>query len=218
MKQGRLTLLLILLLASAAVLGKERHYWSLDANLGLAHGETGARELTAQLADSGLDASAVSGDASRFAWQLRLGYSFTPRWGLEIGYVDLGEVETRISGATLDIDAFLAASRDIHQNTAQGILLGGVYRHPLGRIPQLEGVVRAGALVWRSDYDLVSASRTLEVEENGTGLSFGLGLSLGLDRLGSLPSGMAAQLEWQHFDLDGEGIDLISLGLSYRFQ
>ncbi|MGD8907892.1 MAG: outer membrane beta-barrel protein [Chromatiales bacterium] len=218
MKQGGFPLILIPLLTSAMALGEETGRWNLGGNLGIANGETGAEDLTAQLIDRGLDARASSSDDSRFAWQLRLGYVFTPGWGMEIGYVDLGDVETTFTGSALDIDAFLSSSSDIHPNTADGFLLSGVYRHPLGRIPQLEAVVRAGAFIWSSEYDLNGATGSLRVDENGTDLSFGLGLSLGLDRLDSLPPGMGAHLEWQRFDLDDEWIDMFNLGISYGFR
>jgi hypothetical protein len=71
--------------------------------------------------------------------------------------------------------------------------------------------------VWSSEYDLKGVNSSRTVDENGTDLSFGLGPSLGLDQVASLPSGMAAQFDWQRFDLADEWVDLFSLGLRYRF-
>jgi hypothetical protein len=218
MKGGRFSLIPILLLACTVALGQESGHWYFGLNLGNANGETGAGDLTTQLTERGLDAEASSEDDNRFAWQLRLGYALTPDWGLEIGYVDLGNVKTTFTGSALDIDAFLSASSDIHPNTANGFLFSGVYRYPLGWIPRLAAEVRAGAFIWSSDYDLNGTTSSLRVDENGTDLSFGLGLSLGLDQLDLLPPGMAAHLEWQRFDLDDEWIDMFSLGLSYRLR
>jgi hypothetical protein len=217
MKGIRFSLISILLMACTVALAQERGPWRLGVTLGNANGETGAGDLTTQLIERGLDARASSEDDTRFAWQLRLGYLLTPDWGLEVGYVDLGDVETTFTGSALDIDTFLSASSDVHPNTANGFLFSGVYRYPLGRIPQLTAEARAGAFIWSSEYDLNGTTRSLKVDENGSDLSFGLGLSWGLDQLELLPPGMATHLEWQRFDLDDEWIDLFSLGLSYRF-
>ncbi|MEJ2396224.1 MAG: outer membrane beta-barrel protein [Candidatus Thiodiazotropha sp.] len=217
MKYHRSLIIAVSLLALTPVEGEEMKHWTLGTNLGVAWGDSGNNELSGQLSALGLDARANSSDDNRFAWQLRLGYDFTPRWGVELGYVDLGEVETTFTGTASDIDTFLSSSRHIHPNTADGFLISGVYRHPIAGIAQLEGVARAGGFIWSSEYDLKGVNSSRTVNENGTDLSFGLGLSLELDQVESLPSGMAAQFDWQRFDLADEWVDLFSLGLSYRF-
>jgi hypothetical protein len=191
--------------------------WSLGANLGTARGDSGAGDLSNRLRESGLDAVASSSDDNRFAFQFRLGYAFTPRWGVEAGYANLGDVETTFTGTATDIDSFLSASSGIHPNTADGILLSGVYRHPLGSLPQLNAVARGGIFFWKSEYDLNGVTRSQKVKENGSDLSFGLGLEFGLERFESLPPGMTLGLDWQRFKIDKEEINLFSLGFSYRF-
>lgn len=214
MQPLRYTLCLLSLLSGGAQAGD----WSLGANLGTARGDSGAGDLSDRLRQSGLDAVASSSDDNRFAWQFRLGYAFTPRWGVEAGYTNLGDVETTFTGLALDIDSFLSASSGIHPNTADGLLISGVYRYPMGSLPQFNAVARAGAFFWRSEYDLNGITRSLKVKENGTDLSFGLGLEFGLERFESLPQGMALALDWQRFKVDDEEIDLFSLGFSYRFR
>ena len=61
-------------------------------------------------------------------------------------------------------------------------------------------------------------TRSRKVKENGTDLSFGLGLEFDLSRFEALPPDMALGLDWQRFKIDDEEIDLFSLGFSYRFQ
>jgi len=215
MKQTKSLLALVSLLAATAAPASD---WMLGASLGMASGETGSREINRQLSDSALDAQASSSDDNRSAWQIRLGYAFTPHWGIELGYVDLGDVETTFTGSASDIDSFLSASRDIHPNTADGLLLSGVYRHPLGGLAEFNGVARAGAFIWSSEYKLdgVTASRT--VDENGTDFSFGLGMELGLAQMSEATTALTLQLDWNRFGIDGEHIDLFSIGLSHRFK
>jgi OOP family OmpA-OmpF porin len=192
--------------------------WSVGASLGWAQGDTGTGDLNKELASSGLDASATSSDDTRSAWRLYFGYDYTPNWGVEAAYVDLGDVETTFSGTTTDIDAFLGASDDVHPNTAQGWQLSGVYRRALGLLPQLQATARLGVLAWTSEYTLKGGTTSRTVDESGTDLSFGLGLELGLDRLAWMPPGFFAHLDWDRYDIDEEPIDLLSLGLSYRFE
>jgi len=191
--------------------------WRVGLGLGTARGDSGIGDLSDRLREHGLDARAISSDDDRFAWRLRLGYTFTPRWGVEAAYVDLGDVEATFTSSTEDIDTFLSLSVDVHPNTADGFLVSGVYRHALGNYLPLQAVARAGAFVWSSEYDLNCLTRSRKVKENGTDLSFGLGVELGLENFGALPPGMALGLDWQRFKIDDEGIDLFSLGLSYRF-
>ncbi|MEJ2462648.1 MAG: porin family protein [Candidatus Thiodiazotropha sp.] len=190
---------------------------SLGASLGTARGDSGAGDLSDRLRQSGLDAVASSSDDNRFAWQLRLGYAFTPRWGVEAGYTNLGIVETTFTGTAPDIDSFLSASGDIHPNTADGLLISGVYRYPMGSLPQLNAVARAGAFFWQSEYDLDGVTRSRRIKENGADLSLGLGLEFDLEHFDSLPPGITLGLDWQRFKIDAEEIDLFSLGFSYRF-
>jgi hypothetical protein len=214
------TLLLISLLGVVSLTfagGIQAGEWRIGAMLGRADGETGTRQINKQLRDAGLDAQASSSDNRRTAWQIRLGYEFTPNWGLELGYLDLGDVETRFTGSTVDIDAFLEASRDIHPNTADGALLSGVYSHPLGSLSWIKGVARAGLFTWSSEYKIDAGTSSYKVDENGTDFSFGLGLKMDLEGLGALPPGLSTQLEWQRFDIDGEDTDLFSVGINYGF-
>jgi hypothetical protein len=214
MRQLGYTLSLVTLLTPASGQAVDL---SFGANLGIAQGETGSGEINHQLSESGLDAHASSSDDHRTAWQIRLGYAFTPNWGLELSYVDLGDVETTFSGSAADIDSFLSASSDIHPNTADGLLISGVYRHPFGSLTSLNGVVRAGAFIWSSEYRLNGITASRRVNENGTDLSFGLGLELSLDKLNEAASDFTLQLGWDRYRIDKEQIDLLSLGLSHRF-
>ena len=215
MKRLKALFTLVSLLASATAPASD---WTLGASLGIANGETGTREINRQLSDSALDAHASSSDDNRSAWQIRLGYALTPHWGVELGYVDLGDVETTFSGSASDIDSFLSASSDIHPNTADGLLLSGVYRHPLGGLTELNGVVRAGAFAWSSEYRLDGVTTSRTVDESGTGFSFGLGMELGLAQMSEAAAALTLQLDWNRFGIDGEHIDLFSIGLSHRFK
>ena len=208
-----ITALASLLLGNEAMAGM----WSVGGSLGWATGDTGSGELNRDLAASGLDAKVSSSDDTRGTWQVYLGYDYTENWGVEVAYVDLGEVETTFSGTAADVDAFLASSAEVHPNTAQGWQLSGVYRHPLKYLPQFRAVARVGVFVWASEYTLKGNTVSRNVDEDGIDPSFGLGLELGLDRIDWMPQGFVTHIDWDRYEVDGEAVDALSLGLSYRF-
>lgn len=208
---GIVVLCAILGSSSAAAAG-----WNLGGSAGLASGDTGSGELNKELAARGLNATASSTDDSRTAWQLYFGYDYTPNWGVQMAYVDLGDVSTRFSGSTTDIDAFLASSSDIHPNTAQGVQLSGLYYYPLKFVPNLKAEARLGAFAWRSKYTLNGGTSSRTVEDRGTDIAFGLGLAMGLDALRWMPPGFSVTLNWDRYSIDSEPIDLYSLGVRYN--
>lgn len=192
--------------------------WSVGAGYGWASGDTGTGDINSDLRSSGLNAQAKSSDDTRDMWQVFMGYEFTPRWGVEGAYVDLGDVDTTFSGTAVDIDAFLSSSTDIHPNTAQGWQLSGVFRHELGFLPQFRGVGRLGVIAWESDYTLSADGTSWNVSDDGVDLTLGLGLELGLDRISWMPQGFVTHLRWDRYNIDDEPIDTLMLGLSYRIE
>lgn len=211
---------LMMLIAASVLIGHQAvaGVWSVGAGYGWASGDTGTGDINSDLRAGGLDAQASSSDDTRGMWQAFMGYDFTPRWGVEAAYVDLGDVETTFSGTAVDIDTFLAASSDIHPNTAQGWQVSGVFRYELGLLPQFRGVARLGAFAWESDYELKGNGSSRDVDEDGIDLTLGLGLELGLDRISWMPSGFVTHLKWDRYNVDNEAIDALSVGLSYRFE
>lgn len=183
--------------------------WIVGGNLGMARGDSSASELDNQLAAQGLDASASSADDNRGAWQLYAAYDYTPRWGVALGYVDLGKVTTRFSGTTAGIDTFLASSSDIHPQTAQGWQLAGRFRYPLDEHSALRA--QLGAFAWKSDYTLATASASRRVTRSGTSASAALGVEHTVWRHTAL------HLDYARYAIDGEPVAVLSLGMSYRF-
>jgi len=183
--------------------------WWVGGNIGSARGDTNASDLNNQLTDQGLNATASSDD-SRKAWQLFLGYQDTPTWGVELGYVDLGEVDTSISGSVTDINAFLASVDDIHPQTAQGWQLSGVYRYPIKQHIWL--VLRGGILDWSSKYKLKAAGASRTVKSSGKSGTYGLGAEMEMNEV------TRASINYGRYSVDGESISVLSAGVSYRFK
>jgi hypothetical protein len=184
--------------------------WMVAGSLGMAQGDTAASELNSQLSALGLNATASSTEDNRTAWQLTLGYQYTPRWGVEVGYVDLGKVKTSFSGVTSDVDAFLTTTSDIHPQTAQGWQLSGVFRYPLAQ--QFGAKARLGGFVWNSDYTLSTATVSRNVSSYGSSVFAGVGVEYTVLR------NTVTYLDYDRYTIDGEPVSVLSLGISYRLE
>ena len=148
----------------------------MQLQLGRAAGDTEASQLDSQLAAEGLNATASSSDDNRSAWQLGVGYQFTPKLAVEFSRVELGEVTTRFSGTAVDINDFLTNIGDIHPQTADGWQLSGIYRHPLAEKSWL--LARAGLFDWESNYTLSSGTVSRGVSASGNSATYGVGIEV----------------------------------------
>ncbi len=196
----------LLLPLGSAVAGE----WVVGGSVGMAQGDTDAGALNSQLAAQGLDATASSTDDSRTAWHLYLGFNYTPKWGVEFGYADLGEASTTLNGTTTDINTFLTSASEIHPQTAQGWQMSGIYRHPLRE--SLAATARLGLFVWESDYTLSITTVSRDVSSHGVSGVFGVGMEYEVYRDTYLHA------DYDLYDIDGENISLLSAGISYRLE
>lgn len=182
--------------------------WVIGGSIGSAKGDAGAGALNSQLAAQGLNATASSSDDDRMAKKLYLGYRYTANWGLEFGYVDLGQISTTFSGTVVDIDTFLTSVSDIHPQTAQGWQLSGSYRFALGTHSSL--VVQAGVLDWSSKYELEAATTSRTVSSSGVSGLYGMGVER------SLGDKTKLSFDYTRYTIDGEPISILGVGFSYR--
>ena len=183
--------------------------WGVTGNIGHARGDADATVLNNQISAQGLNATASSSKLNRTAWQLMLAYQYTPEWSVELGYVDLGDVATKLSGNTADINSFLTSVSDIHPQTAYGWQLSASYHYPVEET--LSIVVRAGILNWRSKYRLESTEASLAVNADGNSGMFSLGIDKGLGQ------NKIINFNYSQYDIDGESIPVLGVGLTYTF-
>ena len=183
--------------------------WEISGHIGRAMGGTDDSDLNNQINTQGLNVTAISSRHNRAAWQLLLAYRHTPTWSLEFGYVDLGDISTNLSGKTADIDAFLTSVSDIHPQTAHGWQLSASYHHPIDDTTNV--VIRAGVLDWSSKYRLQSSATSYTVNEDDVSGMF----SFGLDK--DVWKNLTLNLNYSQYDIDGESIPVLGLGLTHTF-
>lgn len=139
------------------------------------------------------DVNDVSFDDSDNALGAKAGYMFNNRFGIEVGYLDLGNYHADAPSQGIDINV-----------DADGFYGVGVLNFDLADRWDLYG--KLGVFVLDSDSDLT------DFEESSTDLYGGVGVQYNLGN---------AELfgEFTKIDTDVEGltIDVITVGLNYRF-
>jgi len=121
--------------------------------------------------------------------------------GLEVNYVDLGEVDLTLTAACPPAAGGTCPASAAFDAQALSVSAVGYYSLPLVDLFGRVGVAR-----WKSDRDAGFFGDT----ERGTDLTYGVGAQL---RFLSL----ALRLEYERFKIDSDSIDTVSLGLTYTF-
>ncbi|HET9822966.1 MAG TPA: outer membrane beta-barrel protein [Burkholderiaceae bacterium] len=161
------------------------------AAMGVAHAQ--GLSVGGSLGTSHYKGDAIGGlstDRSGDAGKVYGGYSFSPNFGLELGYATLGK--------------FSSAADSLK---GKGAYLDAVGTWPLGTKVSLLG--RVGAFGGRLESGLAGAT------DSGTNVKVGAGLQYDVDR----NLGVRGEWERYRFDAFGSkaNTDLYSIGVNYRF-
>ncbi len=177
----------------------------IDARLGTARTDVSASALERDFAQQGVDADVSSVDGKRNGYALALGWAATERLGIEVGYLDLGDVELRFSATTTSFD--LAR---VHPESGAGFTAGVRYQYPLAAGFSAQG--RAGAFAWDGDYDTHrGATQVDDNSESEIDLYWGAGVGYAItDRIG-------VALEYQRIEFDRYPTEFVNLGAQWRF-
>lgn len=162
--------------------------------------------LNSTLATAGITATSDVDD-NDLGWKLFAGYNFNQYFGVELGYVDLGEAE-----ADVTITAPTAVTANIDAE-ADGFTFAGIARYPVNEKFDVFGKV--GAFVWdvEGTASVTSGATTaaLNAEDDGTDIMFGFGAEY------EIRNNIGVRIEWERYEVDSEDADLFSLGLEYDF-
>jgi len=196
---------------SKAIVGVEpdRPLFYLGGTLGQAHGEVGADEMNRRMANLGYEAQANVSGQDRTAWNLFGGYNVSDYFALELGYVDLGEVRTHLSGSPIDIADYLKSANLVHPRSASGAEVAALARYPFN--DQHSVYLRGGWLFANSRYTANADSEFAKRSDNGGEGFFGVGYAYEINRRWGL------QLGYERFKVEDENIGMFGLGLRYKF-
>lgn len=181
---------------SAALLGApsaQAQAHNTGMYMGASIGQAKGRDACDQLAGLG-----VSCDDKDRAWKLFVGFDVAPGFAVEGGYVDFGNFRASSGPIAADIEAKTWQLAAVGTIPMQGFSLFG----------------KAGIHRW----DAELRGTGFGADDNGTDFMFGFGAGLEFTR------NLGMRVEWERFKNVGENsttgrsdVDLVSLGLRYRF-
>ena len=139
-----------------------------------------------------LGSGLTSCDDTDSGFKLFGGYKFNPNFGAEVAFVDLGEIKATGPGGTARLES-------------DGLQLAAVGRFPIN--PQFDVFGKLGLFMW----DISASGPGGSLSDDGTDIMIGAGVSWHFTRQLSLRG------EWERFDIDGDDVDLLSVGLQFNF-
>jgi predicted membrane protein len=133
-------------------------------------------------------------DENSTGWKIFGGFRSESFFGLEGGYRDLGEIESKNSGNTFK------TSTDGWDVEAIGLV----------RLSVIRIFGKAGAFFWNTDRTYITTT-TEEDKKSGTSFMWGLGAGVTLGPIG-------VRLEWESMEVDSmDNLSMLSLGASLGF-
>ncbi len=143
---------------------------------------------------------ATTCDDKDTALSIFAGYQINKNLGVEFGYTDLGEASA--SGPVFGIPVTATGEVSGFEFSAVGTI-------PLNQQFSLYG--KLGFFMWDADLKGTVGGIPVSVSDDGTDLTFAFGARY------SFTKNVSAQLQWQRYEIDDGDIDVIGLGLLFRF-
>ena len=149
----------------------------------------GSSKISVDDSSSGIDF-----DSSDVGWKVFGKYMFNDNWGLEVGYVNLGNPDDTILGVNIDVEA----------DGIDAFLIGS---YPATESFDLFGKV--GFLAWDAE---ISAPGIPPESDDGTDLAVGIGGAFHTTDTFSILG------EWEWFDIeDSDSVWMLSIGIEVGF-
>lgn len=120
------------------------------------------------------------------------GYKFNPNFAVEGLWADLGEVSATGAGGTASV-------------AVDGFGVAAVGMIPLN--PQFSIFGKIGAFMW----DASGGGAASGTDDDGTDIMFGAGVGW------NFTPKFGLRAEWERFDIDGDDVDFLSVGLQFNF-
>ncbi len=161
--------------------------------------------------DTGIENISSNLDEEDTGYSLYGGMPFNENLDIEVSYQDFGEAT--LSGVNGNQFSYEGVT---YQFNTSATLSADARSFGFAAKPKYEisdGVILYGKLgvhKWNSEFNITSTTATASDDESGTDVFFGGGVQVSLENL----SGRAG---FSRYDLDGDPVDSINIGLSYSF-
>lgn len=191
-------------------------HWSLGSVV--ADGEvklTNEQNHTA-LSATGVIVNRFNVEDARVGWKFNLGFDLTSNFAIRAGYLDLNELNA--DNFSLVHSAMIPQNQQVnakyfHKNlNPEGFSLGSVYRYHLTDSLDVTGSL--GVFNWHETKEL---QLTDEILENNPSLHSGTDIYFGVGGGYQVTEEVSLSVEWEHYKLDDEDTDMLSIGVNYHF-
>ena len=149
-------------------------------------------------------------DDSGLGWKGFIGYNFTRHFGLEAGYVDLGEVD---GDFTITAPAAGTGKLDVE---VTGYTISALARYPLYERFEMFGKV--GGLFWdkdgRATFIAPPAAAAVSADDDGMDVTIGVGMKY------DFTEHIGVRAEWdRYFGVgdDSANVDMYSVGIEFEY-
>ena len=174
----------------------------VGGSLGIASLDFDDQKSIDKTAANGITMSSVDVDDENAGVKVFGGYNFNQYFGIEGGYVYLGEYDS-----TFNITAPVAEASAVNSDV-YGLMFAGVASFPITNNAKLFG--KLGLFRWESDSS-INSNLYAVVDDDGTDVMFGLGANY------KVTDNALMRIEWERYALDKSDIDLFSIGMQYNF-
>lgn len=149
-------------------------------------------------------------DGSTDGTRLYLGYRLAGPFALEIGYTDLGTIESVIGPDPTDpveLAQFLSDISRTHPAKGSGLTVAG--RALILGTDELNLSAKCGLWMWSADVDVLTSTSSVKIDRDGTDLFYGFDLAWYPVEWGSI------RLDYERYTCDDTDADLFSVGLEF---
>jgi OOP family OmpA-OmpF porin len=177
--------------------------------------DTGA--LANETTAAGLSNTGYSANNSDTGWKLFAGYKFHPNFAVEGGYVDLGKFSANTNITAVNGTPVVPTSLTFTIKASEGFFVSGLGVWPVNN--QFSVFGKLGGYNMKTEVTASILGINISNTARNNGWLFGLGGQFDFTK------NVGLRLEWERFNKVGDkdktaqgDVDLLSLGLVYRFQ
>ncbi len=178
-------------------------------NLLSVHSDERSRDFQEELDKLALNATVTQSDLDRNGWSIHAGYRIDANFAAELGYVDLGDVKTTITGQAVDVNTFITDIKDVYPTTASGLTVDLVGILPIK--PGLEVQFRGGLFKWKEDYTLRGSGVARSFSDSGWSFRLGAALEMAFDEHWAGRAGLKL------YNFSGAHVNTWDIGAVYRY-
>jgi len=188
------------------------HAWLTTYHVGFLSGfsdqEVNDNDARLALDDAGFNSIAPDFDGNSTIKKLYGGFFFTQNFGVQLEYIDLGSIDISAENLPNDeerIQKFSDTLEGVVPNFGSGVALSVIGRFPIWGNFVIQDWL--GAFGWKNEFEIGQVS----VSDDGVDLALGVSLEY------LFTDNLSARIEWERFNHNREGVNILGAGMTLYF-